>query len=258
MKAVILAGGLGTRLREETHLRPKPMVEIGGMPILWHIMKSYSSHGITDFIICAGYKGYMIKEYFANYFLHSSDVTFNLQDNSTEIHFQKSEPWKVTVVDTGLSTMTGGRIRRVSRYVQDGTFCLTYGDGLADVDISSLVDFHRSHGKESTVTAVQPPGRYGALKINKRNEVQAFKEKPSGDGSWINGGFFVLEPNAINRICHGDETIWEKAPLESLAEAGELYTYKHKGFWHPMDTLRDKNELEELWDSGQAPWKTWN
>ena len=257
MKAVILAGGLGTRLSEETHLRPKPMVEIGGMPIVWHIMKNYSTYGIIDFVICAGYKGYIIKEYFANYFLHSSDVTFDLRGNTTEIHFQNAEPWKVTVVDTGLNTMTGGRLKRVSRFIQDETFCFTYGDGVSDIDIAKLVDFHRSHGKEATVTSVQPPGRYGALEVNALNQVQSFKEKPSGDGSWINGGFFVLEPCVVDRIREGDQTAWERSPLESLAQDGQLYTYRHSGFWQPMDTLRDKHELEKLWADGVAPWKSW-
>ena len=257
MKAVILAGGLGTRLSEETHLRPKPMVELGGMPILWHIMKTYSSFGITDFVICAGYKGYVIKEYFANYFLHSSDVTFDLRGNSTEIHFQRTEPWKVTVVDTGLNTMTGGRLKRVARFLGDGSFCFTYGDGLCDLDISRLIEFHRSHGKEATVTSVQPPGRYGALEIDQHGAVRSFREKPTGDGSWINGGFFVLEPSVLDRIEHGDKTIWERSPLESLARDAQLRAFRHDGFWRPMDTLRDKNELEKLWNDGQAPWKTW-
>ena len=258
MKAGILAGGHGTSFSEETHLRPKPMVEIGGMPILWHIMKSYSSYGINDFVICAGYKGYVIKEYFANYFLHASDVTFDLRENQTEVHFQRSEPWKVTVVDTGLHTMTGGRLKRVARFVQDETFCFTYGDGLADINISHLIDFHRSHGKQATLTSVQPPGRYGAIDISDAQQVKSFREKPSGDGSWINGGFFVLEPSAIDRITEGDSTIWERTPLESMASDGELHAFKHDGYWSPMDTLRDKNELEALWDGGKAPWKSWN
>ena len=258
MKAVLLAGGLGTRLSEETHLRPKPMVEIGGKPILWHIMKTYASYGVTDFIVCGGYKSYVIKEYFANYFLHSSDVTFDLRKNQTEIHFQRSEPWRVTVVDTGQDTMTGGRLKRVARFIEDETFCFTYGDGVGNIDISSLIDFHRSHGKDATLTSVQPPGRYGALDIEDTGKVASFKEKPTGDGAWINGGFFVLEPSVIDRITDGDQTIWERGPLESLAVDGELYTYQHHGFWRPMDTLRDRNELESLWQQGNAPWKTWN
>ncbi|MDB4676908.1 glucose-1-phosphate cytidylyltransferase [bacterium] len=258
MKAVLLAGGLGTRLSEETQLRPKPMVEIGGKPILWHIMKTYASYGVTDFIVCGGYKSYVIKEYFANYFLHSSDVTFDLRHNQTEIHFQRSEPWRVTVVDTGQDTMTGGRLKRVARFIEDETFCFTYGDGVGNIDISSLIEFHRSHGKEATLTSVQPPGRYGALDIKDNGRVTSFKEKPTGDGAWINGGFFVLEPSVIDRISDGDQTIWERGPLESLAAVGELYTYQHHGFWRPMDTLRDRNELESLWQGGSAPWKTWN
>ena len=258
MKAILLAGGLGTRLSEETHLRPKPMVEIGGKPILWHIMKTYASYGVTDFIVCGGYKSYVIKEYFANYFLHSSDVTFDLRKNQTEIHFQRSEPWRVTVVDTGQDTMTGGRLKRVARFIEDETFCFTYGDGVGNIDISSLIEFHRSHSKEATLTSVQPPGRYGALDIEHTGKVASFKEKPTGDGAWINGGFFVLEPSVIDRITDGDQTVWERSPLESLAADGELYTYQHHGFWRPMDTLRDRNELESLWQQGNAPWKTWN
>ncbi|MDB4533102.1 glucose-1-phosphate cytidylyltransferase [bacterium] len=258
MKAVILAGGLGTRLSEETHLRPKPMVEIGGKPILWHIMKLYSSYGINEFIVCAGYKGYMIKEYFGNYFTHSSDVTFDLQNNEMEIHFQRSEPWRITVVDTGTDTMTGGRLKRVSKFLEDETFCFTYGDGVGDVNITSLIDFHRRHGKEATVTSVQPPGRYGALEIHESGRVSSFKEKPTGDGSWINGGFFVLEPTVLDRITDGDRSVWERGPLEALAVDRQLYTYQHSGFWRPMDTLRDKNDLETLWQEGNAPWKTWN
>lgn len=258
MKAVLLAGGLGTRLSEETHLRPKPMVEIGGMPILWHIMKIYASYGVSDFVVCAGYRGYIIKEYFANYFLHSSDVTFDLRQNQTEIHFQRSEPWRVTVVDTGQDTMTGGRLKRVARFLGDETFCFTYGDGVGNVDIGALIEFHRSHGKEATLTSVQPPGRYGALDIENTGRVASFKEKPTGDGAWINGGFFVLEPSVIHRITDGDQTIWERGPLESLAADGELYSYQHHGFWRPMDTLRDRTELESLWQQSDAPWKTWN
>ena len=258
MKAVILAGGLGTRLSEETVLRPKPMVEIGGFPILWHILKIYSAHGINDFVICAGYKGYVIKEYFANYFLHMSDVTFDMEKNTMEVHHKRSEPWRVTIVDTGNESMTGGRIKRIEPYVDD-TFCLTYGDGVANINIKALLDFHKSHGKKATLSAVQPPGRYGALNFGGKgsNLIQKFKEKPEGDGSWINGGYFVLEPSIFDYIRGGDETIWERGPLEGLAEAGELAAFRHSGFWRPMDTLRDKIELEELWDSGEAPWKVW-
>lgn len=258
MKAVILAGGLGTRLSEETTLKPKPMVEIGGKPILWHILKIYSDHGINDFIICAGYKGYVIKEYFANYFLHMSDVTFDMGANSMEVHRKKAEPWKVTIVDTGEATMTGGRLARVAEYLDsDEPFCFTYGDGVGDVDITSLVAFHREQGLEATLTAVQPPGRYGALAITEEGAVQQFQEKPEGDGAWINGGFFVLNPSVIGRIQEGDATTWERAPLEGLAADGQLSAFKHRGFWRPMDTLRDKMQLEEMWESGHAPWKTW-
>lgn len=259
MKAVILAGGLGTRLSEETVLKPKPMVEIGGKPILWHIMKMYSVHGVHEFIICAGYKGYVIKEYFANYFLHMSDVTFNMADNSVTVHRKHAEPWKVTVVDTGEDTMTGGRLKRVSEFIGNETFCFTYGDGVSDVDISALIAFHRKQGKKATVTAVQPPGRYGALGFHEAdaNLVHHFQEKPEGDGSWINGGFFVLEPLAIDYITQGDPTIWERQPLEGLAADNQLAAYRHRGFWRPMDTLRDKIQLEELWQTGKAPWKTW-
>ena len=256
MKAVILAGGLGTRLSEETSRRPKPMVEIGGRPILWHIMKIYSHYGVRDFIICCGYMGYVIKEYFANYFLHMSDVTFDMRHNTMEVHRKYAEPWRVTVVDTGENTMTGGRIKQVSEYLAgEDIFCLTYGDGLADVDIGKLIDFHRSHGKLATVTAVQPPGRFGALALEDERVVR-FIEKPMGDGSWINGGFFVLSPRVIEYIA-GDHTIWERDPMERLAGDGELMAYRHSGFWHPMDTLRDKNYLESLWASGEAPWKVW-
>lgn len=255
MKAVILAGGLGTRISEETHLKPKPMVEIGGRPILWHLMKIYSAHGINDFIICAGYKGYVIKEYFANYFLHMSDVTFDMQENRMEVHRRHAEPWRVTIVDTGDSTMTGGRLKRVRDYVGDDTFCFTYGDGLADVDIRKLIDFHKAHGGEATMTAVQPPGRYGSIDTD-GDIIRRFKEKPAGDGAWINGGFFVLNPKVIKRI-EGDSTTWERNPLESLARDGQIHAYRHDGFWQPMDTLREKNHLEELWASGKAPWKTW-
>ncbi len=255
MKAVILAGGLGTRIAEETHLKPKPMIEIGGRPILWHVLKIYSAHGINQFIICCGYKSYSIKEYFANYFLHMSDVTFDMEHNQMEVHQRKAEPWRVTLVDTGEATMTGGRLKRVSEYLGDDDFCFTYGDGVADVDIAGLIAFHRAHGKQATVTAVQPAGKYGALEIE-GTRVESFVEKPHGDGGWINGGFFVLNPAVIQRIP-ADDTIWERQPLESLAHEGELQCYKHTGFWQPMDTLRDKNYLEELWQSGRAPWKVW-
>jgi glucose-1-phosphate cytidylyltransferase len=256
MKAVILAGGLGTRISEETHLKPKPMIEIGGKPILWHIMKIYSHYGVNDFIICCGYKGYVIKEYFANYFLHMSDVTFNMINNEMEVHHKKAEPWRVTLVDTGDNTLTGGRLKRVAEYVRDQeAFCFTYGDGVADVDISKQIAFHKQHGKWATVTAVQPPGRYGALVIKGTN-VQGFQEKPPGDGAWINGGFFVLNPKVLDFI-EGDSTSWEASPLETIANKGELQAYEHRGFWQPMDTLRDKNHLEELWLAGDAPWKSW-
>ncbi|UOD35666.1 glucose-1-phosphate cytidylyltransferase [Deferribacteraceae bacterium V6Fe1] len=256
MKVVILAGGFGTRLSEETDVKPKPMVEIGGKPILWHIMKIYSAYGFNDFIICLGYKGYIIKEYFANYFLHMSDVTIDLKNNQMEIHNVKAEPWKVTLVDTGLNTMTGGRIKRIQSYIMNETFMLTYGDGVGDINIKELLEFHKKHGKYATLTAVQPSGRFGALDLNE-NEVKAFEEKPKGDGSWINGGFFVLQPQIFDYI-KGDDTIWEKEPLENLAKAGQLISYKHTGFWKPMDTLRDKRELEALWQSKNAPWKVWN
>jgi len=254
MKAVILAGGLGTRLSEETSLKPKPMVEIGGRPILWHILKMYSSHGINDFVICAGYKGYIIKEYFANYFLHMSDVTFDMSNNSMEVHQKNAEPWKVTIVDTGDDTMTGGRIKRIKPYIDD-TFCCTYGDGVGNIDITTAVEAHTKSGLKATLTAVQPPGRFGALEISD-SKVRSFQEKPHGDGSWINGGFFVLEPSVFDEI-DGDSTIWERDPLESLAAQGQLGVSKHHGFWRPMDTLRDKLELAELWDQGKAPWKMW-
>ncbi len=257
MKAVILAGGLGTRLSEETHLRPKPMVEIGGMPILWHILKIYSSHGINDFVICAGYKGYVIKEFFANYFLHSSDVTFDLSENSIEILEKRAEPWKVSVIDTGEETNTGGRLRRVAHLLRGGgPFCFTYGDGVADIDLRAVIDFHREAGRQATLTAVQPPGRYGALEIGGDGSVSRFREKPDGDNAWINGGFFVLEPEVLDLI-DGDDTSWERGPLEQLAENNDLSAYRHHGFWRPMDTLRDKIYLEELWNSGRAPWKRW-
>jgi len=256
MKAVILAGGLGTRISEETHLRPKPMVEIGGKPILWHILKIYSAHGINEFIICCGYKGYLIKEYFANYFLHMSDVTFHMKLNSMEVHQKKAEPWQVTLVDTGEGTMTGGRLKRVREYLDAGSFCFSYGDGVADVDVTTLIAHHRSHGRLATVTAVQPPGRFGSLQIGSDAAVEGFQEKPQGDGIWINGGFFVLEPEVIDRI-EGDSTIWEHEPLRGLAAEGQLAAYHHHGFWQPMDTLRDRHHLEELWASGRAPWKLW-
>lgn len=256
MKAVILAGGLGTRISEETHLKPKPMIEIGGKPILWHIMKYYSAHGINDFIICCGYKGYVIKEYFANYFLHMSDVTFDMMNNEMQVHHKNVEPWRVTLVDTGEHTLTGGRLKRVAEYLKDEQdFCFTYGDGVADVDISALVNFHRLHGKLATVTAVQPPGRYGALQMS-QTTVEGFVEKPKGETGWINGGFFVLSPECIKQIG-GDQTSWEAQPLKSLAENRQLEAFKHSGFWQPMDTLREKNYLEELWQSGEAPWKVW-
>ncbi|MBV5341687.1 MAG: glucose-1-phosphate cytidylyltransferase [Deltaproteobacteria bacterium] len=256
MKAVILAGGLGTRLSEETSTRPKPMVHIGGKPILWHIMKMYSAHGINDFIICCGYQGYVIKEYFANYFLHMSDVTFNMRDNGMEVHDKRAEPWNVTLVDTGEFSMTGGRLRRVAPYVQkEESFCFTYGDGVGDIDISATLDFHRQHGKAATLTATYPPGRFGALDIQ-QGQVLNFKEKPKGDGAMINGGFFVLTPKVFEYLTD-DSTVWEQDPLKNLAEDGQLMAYEHHGFWQPMDTLRDKHLLEELWQSGKAPWKTW-
>lgn len=257
MKAVILAGGLGTRISEESHLKPKPMIEIGGRPILWHIMKIYSAHGVNDFVVCLGYKGYVIKEYFANYFLHMSDVTFDMRDNHMEVHTRHAEPWRVTLVDTGEDSMTGGRLRRVARYLEgDEAFCFTYGDGVADINIRQEIDFHRAHGKLATVCAVQPPGRYGAL-MRDGDAVHGFKEKPPGDGAWINGGFFVLSPKVIPYI-DGDDMPWEAEPLTRIAEERQLQAYEHQGFWQPMDTLRDKNLLESLWQSGQAPWKTWD
>lgn len=257
MKTVILAGGLGTRLSEETELKPKPMVHIGQNPILWHIMKMYSAHGINDFVICCGYKGYIIKEYFANYFLHSSDVTLSMKDNSMTVHQNYAEPWKVTLVDTGNDTQTGGRLKRVSKYLEnDKPFCFTYGDGVGDVNIAELIKFHQSHGKLATLTATRPPGRYGALKISDDDIVEAFQEKPDGDNSWINGGFFVLSPSVIERIS-GDQTSWENDPLNELAADGELVAFKHDGFWQPMDTLREKILLNNLWDSGKAPWQIW-
>ncbi|MBF8757330.1 MULTISPECIES: glucose-1-phosphate cytidylyltransferase [Pseudomonas] len=255
MKTVILAGGLGTRISEESHLRPKPMIEIGGKPIIWHIMKIYSHYGINDFVICLGYKGYVIKEYFANYFLHMSDVTFDMSENRMHIHNRNAEPWRVTLVDTGENTATGGRIKRIRDYVGDETFCLTYGDGVADVNVPSLIDFHKSHGKLATVTAVQPPGRYGALDI-RGERVHGFQEKPLGDGGWINGGFFVLEPGIFDYI-DGDETTWEYDPMRSLAQNGQLMSHTHRGFWQAMDTLRDRSYLEERWKSGEAQWRVW-
>lgn len=254
MKAVILAGGLGTRLSEETSAKPKPMVEIGGKPILWHILKIYSHHGVNDFVICSGYKGYLIKEYFANYFLHMSDVTFDMATNTMEVHQKKAEPWRVTIVDTGEETMTGGRIKRIASYI-DGPFCCTYGDGVGDVDITSLINFHRKSGRLATLTGVQPPGRFGSFQLN-GDLVSSFLEKPQGDGSWINGGFFILEPEIFDFI-DGDATIWEREPLEKLAAARQLGIFRHNGFWLPMDTLRDKQELERLWDARKAPWKIW-
>lgn len=256
MKAVILAGGLGTRISEETHLKPKPMIEIGGKPILWHILKMYSAHGVNEFVICCGYKGYLIKEYFANYFLHMSDVTFNMASNHMEVHHKHAEPWRVTLVDTGEDTLTGGRLKRVADYVQgDDAFCFTYGDGVSDVDISRTIAFHKQHGKLATVTAVQPPGRYGALQMTGA-VVEGFTEKPRGDGGLINGGFFVLSPRCLERIAD-DNTSWEGAPLSSLAAEGQLMAFEHHGFWQPMDTLREKNMLEDLWQAGKAPWKVW-
>ncbi len=257
MKVVILAGGLGTRISEETHLRPKPMIEVGGRPILWHIMKSYSAHGINDFIVCCGYKGYIIKEYFANYFLHMSDVTFDMAQNRMEVHQQKAEPWRVTLVDTGEATMTGGRLKRVAPYLQgEEEFCFTYGDGLSDIDLTAEIEFHRSHGKLATVCAVQPPGRYGALDIS-QGQVSGFVEKPRGDGALINGGFFVLSPKVIDYI-EGDSTCWEGQPLSQLAEDGHVMAFAHSGFWQPMDTLRERTALEDLWALGKAPWKVWD
>jgi glucose-1-phosphate cytidylyltransferase len=257
MKAVILAGGMGTRISEESHLRPKPMIEVGGRPILWHIMKIYAHHGINDFVICLGYRGYMIKEYFANYFLHNSDVTIDARENRVDYHETTAEPWRITLVDTGEQTMTGGRLKRVARYLDASEpFCFTYGDGVSNLDISALVAFHRGHGRSATLTAVTPPGRYGALSLAD-DRVAEFIEKPPGDNSFINGGFFVLSP-AVLSLIHDDATAWEGEPLESLARAGELMAWRHTGFWQPMDTLRDKNHLEALWQTGQAPWKVWS
>jgi glucose-1-phosphate cytidylyltransferase len=256
MKAVILAGGLGTRISEETHLKPKPMIEIGGKPILWHIMKLYSAHGVHDFVICCGYRGYIIKEYFANYFLHMSDVTFDMEHNQMEVHQRNAEPWRVTLVDTGDDTLTGGRLKRVQEYIEgEEAFCFTYGDGVADIDITAEIEFHREHGRLATVVAVQPPGRYGALHME-GSRVSGFLEKPRGDGGLINGGFFVLSPKCIGLIA-GDQSSWEGGALTRLSEQGQLMAFEHNGFWQPMDTLRDKSHLEELWQSGKAPWKIW-
>ncbi len=257
MKVVILAGGLGTRLGEETEVRPKPMVEIGGRPILWHIMKIYSHYGFNEFVICLGYKGYQIKEYFANYFLHQADVTFDLSNNTVEVHERKAEPWRVTLVDTGLGSMTGGRIKRVRAYSGGGPFMMTYGDGLADIDLPALLDFHRSHGKLATMTAVQPVGRFGAVELGQGDQVLRFREKPKGDGGWINGGFFVLEQGVFDYIS-GDDAVWERDPLERIARDGQLCAHQHRGFWLPMDTVRDKKELESLWSAGKAPWELWD
>jgi len=257
MKVVLLAGGLGTRLSEETGVRPKPMVEIGGMPILWHIMKIYSAHGFNDFIICLGYKGYMIKEYFANYFLHKSDVTIDLSNNSVEVHDSQAEPWKITLVDTGNESMTGGRIKRIEPYVNNERFMLTYGDGVGNINIADLVNYHNKGGQLCTVTSVQPSGRFGALDLSPENDVKSFLEKPKGDGSWINGGYFVCEPEVFSYIKKGDQTVWEKEPMENIAQDGKMKAYKHDGFWRPMDTLKDKHDLNDMWDSNNAPWKIW-
>jgi len=256
VKAVILAGGLGSRLSEETELKPKPMVTIGGRPILWHIMKIYSRHGITDFVICLGYKGHAIKEYFASYYLQTADVTFDLARNQMEVHRTETDPWRVTLVETGEATQTGGRLKRVARYLDDEPFCLTYGDGVADIDITASIAFHRRHGGLATVTAVAPLGRFGVLQLDPNDKVATFHEKPKVDGDWINGGFFVLDPRALATI-DGDDTVWEKEPLERLSRAGQLHAYRHDGFWHPMDTLRDRRALEALWADGTAPWKVW-
>ena len=257
MKVVILAGGFGTRISEESHLKPKPMIEIGGRPILWHIMKIYSSFGFNDFVICLGYKGYCIKEYFAHYYLHESDVTFDFRNkNERIVHHHSAEPWRVTLVDTGAETMTGGRVKRVREYLGDEPFLLTYGDGVSNVNIGELLAYHKAHGKLATVTSIQPAGRFGALELDGDNRVQGFQEKPKGDGAWINGGFFIMEPGVLDYLA-GDATVLEKEPLEALAREGQLVAYKHHGFWQPMDTLRDKNYLENLWDSGTAPWKLW-
>jgi glucose-1-phosphate cytidylyltransferase len=257
MKAIILAGGFGTRLSEETGVRPKPMVEIGEQPILWHIMKIYSAHGINDFVICCGYKGHVIKQYFANYCLNSSDVTFDMQSNDMHVHRNHTEPWRVTLVDTGDGTMTGGRIKRVRDYIGSETFCMTYGDGVSDIDVSAALQFHRRQGTLATLTAVQPPGRFGTFTLaEQESKITSFREKPRGEGAWINGGFFILEPGVLDYI-EGDSTVWERSPLQNLAKDGQLSAYKHYGFWHPMDTLRDKNVLTQMWKSDQAPWKVW-
>jgi glucose-1-phosphate cytidylyltransferase len=257
MKVVLLAGGLGTRLSEETVLKPKPMVEIGGMPILWHIMKIYSSYGFNDFIVCLGYKGYIIKEYFVNYFLHKSDVTIDLKDNSVKVHDSQAEPWTITLVDTGNESMTGGRIKRIQSYIGDEPFMLTYGDGVGDINIKALIEFHNAHGRLCTVTSVQPSGRFGALNILEDDSVHSFMEKPKGDGSWINGGYFVCQPQVFDYIKNEDQTVWEEAPMEQIANDEQMSAYKHGGFWRPMDTLKDKHDLNTLWDKNQAPWKIW-
>jgi len=258
VKVLLLAGGFGTRLSEETDVRPKPMVEIGGKPILWHIMKIYSHYGFNDFVVLLGYKGYYIKEYFANYFLHQSDVTIDMTNGMMEVHNNSSEPWKVTLLDTGLNSMTGGRIKRAQEFIGDEPFMLTYGDGVADINIEELVKFHKKHGKVLTMTSAQPDGRFGALNIDENNRVQEFKEKPKGDGSWINAGYFVCEPKVFDYIIEGDSTVFEQEPLKNLAKEGEIFTYKHDSFWMPMDTLRDKHKLNELWNENKAPWKVWN
>jgi glucose-1-phosphate cytidylyltransferase len=258
MKVVILAGGFGTRISEESDHKPKPMIEIGGKPILWHIMKIYSSYGFNDFVVCCGYKGYVIKDYFHHYYMHQADMTVDLGRNTTEYHNSTSEPWRITLVDTGLETMTGGRIKRVEPYIGKEPFMLTYGDGVSDVDIAALLDFHNKSGRLATLTAVQPSGKFGALDIGPQNSITSFKEKPRGDGAWINGGFFVCQPEVLSYITDGDSTVWERGPLEALAKEGQLGAYKHEGFWQPMDMLRDKNDLEKLWASGKAPWKRWS
>lgn len=257
MKVVLLAGGLGTRLSEETVLKPKPMVEIGGMPILWHIMKIYSAHGFNEFIVCLGYKGYLIKEYFANYFLHKSDVTIDLSDNSIKVNDSQAEPWKITLVDTGNESMTGGRIKRIQPYVGNEPFMLTYGDGVGNINIAELADYHKKHGKYCTVTSVQPSGRFGALNILEDSTVHSFMEKPKGDGAWINGGYFVCQPEVFDYIKDGDSTVWEQQPMEQIANDGQMNAYKHTGFWRPMDTLKDKHDLNDMWKENNAPWKTW-
>jgi len=257
MKVLLLAGGFGTRLSEETDIRPKPMVEIGGKPILWHIMKIYSSYGFNEFVVLLGYKGYYIKEYFANYFLHQSDVTIDMTTGGMEVHNNSAEPWKITLLDTGLDTMTGGRVKKAQDFVGDEPFMLTYGDGVSDIDVEALVKFHKSHGKAMTMTSAQPDARFGALNIEDNNQVTSFQEKPRGEGGWINAGFFVCEPKVFDYICDGDSTIFEQAPLQNLAKDGEIFTYKHDGFWKPMDTLRDKQQLQNMWESKKAPWKSW-